>query len=329
MPLARKAKENLMTAVLDAGIGGLLILRALIKKFPKEPFIYLADQKHFPYGDKNSTYIRNLLKENVCFLNHQGAKRVIVACNTASAVLEKTAGAYPIPVTGVILASLKQAQKESQNGKVGLLATTGTVRSQAFLQIATESEARTRSPRPIKIYQQACPLLAPFVEKEGWKLWLDHHKTLSQKISTKSRSERKVAEALSPPRQAGRQAGRQGLPHGVCPTEFAPRGLPHGVCPTGSVPRSLPHARRLLDRYIPPLLDRGVDTIILGCTHYLYLRPFIEQYLGESQKVVGPEDFIIKEFVPTLGPAVSVKLLVSGSNTKSYKNKCQQILEHI
>ena len=249
--------------------------------------MYLADQKHFPYGDKDSTYIRNLLKENVCFLNHQGAKRVIVACNTASAVLEKTAGAYPIPVTGVILASLKQAQKESQNGKVGLLATTGTVRSQAFLQIATELVAKTKSPRPIKIYQQACPLLAPFVEKEGWKLWLDHHKTLSQGISTKSRSEKKVAEALSP------------------------------------------QTLRLLDRYIPPLLDRGVDTIILGCTHYLYLRPFIEQYLGGDQKVVGPEDFIIKEFVPTLGSAVSVKLLVSGSNTKEYKNKCQQILEHI
>ena len=293
-----------MTALLDAGIGGLFLLKALIKQFPKEQFIYLADQKHFPYGDKPAGFIRSLLKENVHFLVGQGAKRVIVACNTASAVLEEES-AYPVPVTGVILASLKQAEKESLSGQVGLLATRGTVRSQAFLN------PRACRPFGLKIYQQACPLLAPFVEQEGWKLH-----------SSDGSAKKKLVS--------------------------------------------------LLDQYIPPLLNQGVDTIIMACTHYLYLKPFIEEYLkgaaldgfsaskeemrqeshasgfarGSNKmriKVVGPVEMVIKDLVPVFQkedsqkkdrllsssglPAFPVSLFVSGPHQETYKSKCLRILK--
>ena len=265
-----------MTAVLDAGIGGLFILSALMRKFPKEPFIYLADREHFPYGGKPAVYIAHLLKKNVQFLSAQGADRVIVACNTASAVLEE--GGYPILVKGVISASLRQAQIESQNGQVGVLATAGTVHSKAFINQAQKQNLG------LTMYQQACPLLADFVEQGGWQFYAN------------------------------------------------PQGAK-------SPDPNLPRRPNPLDQYLPPLLDKGVDTIIMGCTHYLYLKPLIEEYLGVDQKAVGPVDFVLKDMIPILqkekqtGTSLNggspVRLFVSGPNQEEYKNQCRKVLDHL
>ena len=278
-----------MTGILDSGVGGLFLLKALSEKRADTQFIYLADQKHFPYGEKSLSFVRFLVQKNVEFLSNQGAGRIIVACNTASAVLEQESKS-PVPVMGVITASLKQAEKDSQNGQVGVLATEGTVRSQAFLR-----EKKNIAPH-LNIYQKACPLLAPFVEK--------------------------VSLAL---------------------------------CSGTLMPTAKSRLFSLLDSYLPPLLQKGVDTIIMACTHYLYLKPMLEQYLPKGIKVVGPVDFLIQDFLsmmkrnnkqqlknmaqwenplskaqksqPALPSAPAlVHLFVSGEQKEGYKKMCHKML---
>lgn len=225
-----------MIGIFDSGIGGIVLLKALSKKMPRESFVYLADTVNFPYGEKPSSTIHTLVKKNLDFLIAQKAKQIIVACNTASITLESQ-NSYPVPVMGVIEASLKQANKHSLNKKVGLLATTATVKSEIFMKKAQKLNLN------LEIYQQACPLLAPFVEQGAWILNQEHNNNQEQiKIQKK---------------------------------------------------KILP----LLQEYLNPLISQGADTIILGCTHYLYLKSVIQKYLGENKKAIGPIDFLVKELL--------------------------------
>ena len=243
-----------MIGILDSGQGGFFLLHKLYQQFPNQNFVCLMDKAHFPYGEKSQAELRSLLRKNIKFLTQQGAKQVIVACNTASAVLEKPS-AYPLPVKEIISASLKQASQYSQNKKVGVLATKGTVESQAFLIKSKKLN------QDLHIYQQACPLLAPFVEQFG---------PLSQ---------------------------REGAP-------LSDRGLaPFGdEKATPLLKDSLYTIKNkkltpLLKQYLEPLVAKGVDTLILGCTHYLYLQKAVEEYLGKEIKVVGPVPSLIQDML--------------------------------
>ncbi|MBO1319095.1 glutamate racemase [Acanthopleuribacter pedis] len=151
-----------MTAigVFDSGIGGLTVLRALKQVLPEEPFIYLGDTARLPYGSKSPRTIRNYLHQNVAFLEGLGVKAVVVACNTASSVLdgEKVSG---IPLYGVIEPGARAATAACPGGVVGVLATRATVASDAYRQ------ALMRLNPEVQVVSQACPLLVPLVE-EGW-----------------------------------------------------------------------------------------------------------------------------------------------------------------
>ena len=257
-----------MIGILDSGQGGLFLLHKLYQRFPKQDFVCLMDKAHFPYGEKSPNVLRSLLRKNINFLTQQGVKEVIVACNTASVVLEKPS-AYPVPVKEIISASLKQAYQYSQNKKVGVLATKGTVESKAFLIKSKKLN------QDLHIYQQACPSLAPFVEQFG---------PLSQ-------------EGVAPTTERG-----------VAPTTkrgVAPTTVPMDTSKEKAIPllddslytiqnkKLLP----LLNKYLKPLVTKGVDTVILGCTHYLYLQKAVEEHLGKEKKVAGPVPFLIKDML--------------------------------
>ena len=208
-----------MTGIFDSGIGGLFVLKDLIKQFSNVPFVYLADTKYFPYGEKKLSCIHSLVKKNVEFLLSHGVDNIIVACNTASAVLDNVR--YDVPVMGIIEPAIRQAQACSQSGKVVVLATEATVKSCVYLKKNRDLATG------LHIYQQACPLLAPFIESGKWKT---HQKELWV----------------------------------------------------------------LLDEYLKPFSNKKVDTIILGCTHYLCLKLLIRKYIGGVMQVVGPVHFLIK-----------------------------------
>jgi glutamate racemase len=148
--------------VFDSGVGGLTVLKSLVEKLPQEDFIYLGDTARVPYGSKPLGMVRGFAKEISLELISRGVKGIVIACNTASsASLPALADELPVPVWGVVEpgveAALRHSKTQVSKGKVGVLATPGTVKSRAY-QNRLEQAGLT-------VWAKACPLFVPIVEE--------------------------------------------------------------------------------------------------------------------------------------------------------------------
>ncbi|MBD0381182.1 glutamate racemase [Paenibacillus sedimenti] len=147
-------------AVLDSGVGGLTVVRELMRQLPQEKVIYFGDTARSPYGPRPAEEVRIFTRQIVDYLFQFDPKMIVIACNTATAVaIDDIRTHVPIPVLGVISPGARAAIKSTKSGIVGVIGTEGTIRSMAY-----EQALRTISPG-IQVYSEACPLLAPFVEK--------------------------------------------------------------------------------------------------------------------------------------------------------------------
>ena len=192
--------------VFDSGVGGLSVLRHIRMMLPDARLIYVADSAHVPYGDKTAHYIEQRAIALTRFLIGQGAKAIVVACNTATAAAAQTLRReFNLPVIGMEPA-VKPAVSASKSGVVGVLATVGTLKSARFAALLE------RHAKDIEIITQGCHGLVEQVESGD----LEGQKT-----------------------------------------------------------------RELVERYTGPLLLRGADTLILGCTHYPFLAPLIKKVVGD------------------------------------------------
>lgn len=210
--------------VFDSGFGGLIILREIVKELPEYNYIYLGDTARTPYGSRSREVIYEFTKQAVDFLFGQGCNLIILACNTASSdVLRKIQQEY-LPskypdkkVLGVLIPASEYAIKKTKNGRVGVIATEGTVKSGSFIR-----EFKKLNPE-IEVFQQACPLLVPIIETGEWEL---------------------------------------------------------------------EETKLILEKYLAPLKKQGVDTVILGCTHYGILKKEIEKILGPDVTVITEEEVV-------------------------------------
>jgi glutamate racemase len=202
------AAANAPIGVFDSGVGGLSVLRHIRAQLPHEHLLYFADSAFAPYGDKTEQVVAERSLAIAGFLVAQGAKALVVACNTATVAAIKLLRAhYPdMPIVGVE-PGLKPGAAASRNGKVGVLATDGTLAGEKFLllreQISQASSAQ--------FLLQGCTGLADQIELGE----LDSDATAT-----------------------------------------------------------------MLKRYILPLLDQGVDTLVLGCTHYPLVQAAIETIIA-------------------------------------------------
>ncbi len=146
--------------VFDSGIGGITVLRELVRAFPNENFIYLGDTARLPYGSKSAETVRNYSVQNMKYLILQNVKAIVVACNTASSqIFEDRFDERP--VYNVIDPGAKLAVKATNNNKVAVLATRATIKSASYTQKIQALNAG------IEVLSQACPLFVPLAE-EGW-----------------------------------------------------------------------------------------------------------------------------------------------------------------
>lgn len=150
--------------VFDSGFGGLHILKYLIKELPEYNFIYLGDTARVPYGTRSKKIVHQFTEQAVDFLFRKNCGLVVLACNTASSdALRKIQREYLVKnypdrrVLGVLIPAAEEAVAKTR-GRVGVIATPGTVSSGAF-----EREIKKLNPE-IKVFQQACPLLVPIIE---------------------------------------------------------------------------------------------------------------------------------------------------------------------
>ena len=146
--------------VFDSGIGGLTVLRELLKNFPDENFIYLGDTARLPYGSKSPDTVRRYTEQNMNFLKSRDVKAIVVACNTASTQVFETE--YEgLPVYNVIDPGSELAAKITENNRVAVIATRATVKSESYTK-----KIHAHKPE-IEVFSAACPLFVPLAE-EGW-----------------------------------------------------------------------------------------------------------------------------------------------------------------
>jgi len=151
--------------IFDSGYGGLTVFRAIADALPQYDYIYLGDNARAPYGNRSFETVYEYTWECVQWFFEQGCPLVIVACNTASAKALRTIQQRDLPahfpdkrVLGVIRPSAEEIGRFTRTGKVGILATRGTVSSGSYLK-----EVSNFYP-DIAVFQQACPLWVPFIE---------------------------------------------------------------------------------------------------------------------------------------------------------------------
>ena len=223
--------------VFDSGIGGLTVLKEIIRTLPEEATLYLGDTARLPYGTKSEETVVKYAIENTRFLLKYNIKLLVVACNTASAVsLSELRKQFSIPIIGVIEAGARAASRATKNGKVGIIGTETTISSGAYTKAIREINA------DIDTFGQACPLFVPLVE-EGW------------------------------------------------------------------INDDVTHA--VAERYLGILKDKGIDTLVLGCTHYPLLKGIIQKVMGNGVRLIDSAEETaneVKEVLMGLSLATS-KLL--------------------
>lgn len=150
-------------AVFDSGIGGLTVLKALRDHFPAESYVYLGDTARLPYGTKSPETVARYSEAMCRELLKHNPKAVVIACNTASthALPAVTKLASPLPVIGMIEPAADAAIRATKSGRIGVIATFGTIRSGAYAKsiVAKNSDAQ--------VISQACQMLVALAE-EGW-----------------------------------------------------------------------------------------------------------------------------------------------------------------
>ncbi|NOY98772.1 MAG: glutamate racemase [Chloroflexi bacterium] len=212
---------NAPIGVFDSGVGGLSVLRAIRRQMPAEDLLYLADQGHVPYGSRTLEEIRAFSEGITRFLLAQGAKLIVVACNTASAAaLRYLRETFPdVPMVGMEPA-VKPAAERTQSGVVGVLATPATFQGALYASVVE------RFANGVKLLQSTCPGLVARIEQGD----LD-----------------------------------------------------------------APATRAILDDALRPMLDEGIDTVVLGCTHYPFVIPLIEEIAGEDVRVIDPAPAVARQ----------------------------------
>ncbi len=198
--------------VFDSGIGGLTVVAALRRTLPGEKILYLGDTARVPYGGKSPETVTRYSKEISDILVSEGAKMVVAACNTASALAVPSLSlSYPVPLVGVIEPGAAAAVLATRNGRIGVIGTKATIGSDAYGKVI-----RALHPE-VSVTAAACPLLVPLIE-EGF---------FEDEITC-----------------------------------------------------------TMLRRYLEPLLRAGIDTLVLGCTHYPLLKKAIAKICGNQVTLV-------------------------------------------
>ncbi|MFA5087902.1 MAG: glutamate racemase [Candidatus Omnitrophota bacterium] len=155
-------KKKYAIGVFDSGLGGLTVVKELMRHLPYENIVYFGDTARVPYGTKSRESIIQFSKENVAVLLRHQVKMIVVACNTSSSLalpaLKKT---FDLPIVGVLDAGAKKAVALTRTRRVGVIATPATINSRAY------PAKISRLDHSVKIWGQACPLFVPLAE-EGW-----------------------------------------------------------------------------------------------------------------------------------------------------------------
>lgn len=150
--------------VFDSGVGGLTVVREIMRQLPNEKIIYFGDTARVPYGNKSRETVVRFSEQIVRFLKTLRVKAIVVACNTASAyAMNSLEQNCDIPIIGVVKPGARMAAEATRNGRIGVIATAATIGSQIYNQYIQELNPN------VSIHGKACPLFVPLVEEGLWE----------------------------------------------------------------------------------------------------------------------------------------------------------------
>lgn len=145
--------------VIDSGVGGLTVAKAIMELLPNETIYYIGDTARCPYGPRSSKEVRNFTWDMAKALEKMNIKMLVIACNTATAVALTSLQKYmPFPVLGVINAGARAAAKKTKKNEIVVLATEGTIKSGAYEEAIKSLSSKA------KVIPLACPTFVPLVE---------------------------------------------------------------------------------------------------------------------------------------------------------------------
>ncbi|WP_271327947.1 glutamate racemase [Lactococcus muris] len=151
--------DNRPIGLLDSGVGGLTVVREILRQLPNEEIVYIGDTQRAPYGSRSNEQITAFTWDMVNFLLSKNVKMIVFACNTATAVaLDEVRAALDIPVVGVILSGASSAIQKTVNKKVGVIATQATVNSGQYRKVIQFKSSS------VEVLSLACPDFVPLVE---------------------------------------------------------------------------------------------------------------------------------------------------------------------
>ncbi len=206
--------DNRPIGIFDSGLGGLTVVREIMKLMPNESIVYFGDTGRVPYGTRSAQTIKEYAAEDEKILLGQGVKLIIAACGTVSSVAADTGAELPVPFFEVVTAAAKEAARVSKTGRIGVIGTGATIRSSAHRKVILSCR------EDAVVAENACTLFVPLVE-EGW-FEADDEIVL------------KTAQ-----------------------------------------------------RYLAPIKEAEVDTLILGCTHYPILSEAISAVMGDGVTLIN------------------------------------------
>lgn len=149
--------------IFDSGVGGLTVVKQIMKVLPCEDLIYFGDTARVPYGSKSKETVTKFSEQIIRFLKTKNVKAIVIACNTVSSnCYESLSETFPdLPIIEVVTPGVESCLKATRNKRVGLIGTQGTVSSGAYEKRLKNAD------NGIQIFKRACPLFVPLAE-EGW-----------------------------------------------------------------------------------------------------------------------------------------------------------------
>jgi len=215
-----------MIGIFDSGVGGMTVARAVETLLPDYSVTYFGDIARTPYGNKSSETIIDYSLRNTEFLVEKGAELIIIACNSAASVATARLKAeFELPILEVITPAVEQAVHLTRSGRIGVIGTRATIRSNIYQQKIS------RIDRNMSVFSRACPLLVPLVEED----WLNRRET-----------------------------------------------------------------KMIIRRYLHPLKNDQIDTLVLGCTHYPLLKGLIQPRIGKRVRLIDSSTAtaaVVKQYI--------------------------------
>lgn len=229
--------------VFDSGLGGLTVVRELVRALPGESIVYLGDTARCPYGPRARSEVREFVLQIGAWLSARPVKLIVVACNTATAAgLALAQQAFDVPVIGVVEPGARAAVMATVNRRVGVIGTVGTVDSGAYSRAVRALDAG------VTVFSAAAPRFVDFVEA--------------------------------------------GLRMDESPLE-------DWISQTADV-FIRPSFYEMARDYLDPLKRAGIDTLVLGCTHFPLLSAAIQQVVGPNVRLISSAEETAREVVEAL-----------------------------